>query len=133
MDNVNILVVEDQIIVSKDIQLRLQGMGYSVVGSAVSGEEAIQRSHEARPDLVLMDVILKGHVDGIQAAQTIQEQLGIPVIYLTAHSDDSTLDRAKLTEPGGYILKPFEDRALRAAIKLALFRHQGRRGSPARQ
>lgn len=119
-----ILVVEDQIIVAKDIQNRLKGMGYVVAGSAVSGEEAIRKAEDVRPDLVLMDVILNGEMDGIDAAQTVRSRLGIPVIFLTAHADDATLERAKVTEANGYLLKPIEDRALCAAIELALYRHR---------
>jgi CheY-like chemotaxis protein len=130
MAKASILVVEDQLIVSKDIQTRLKGMGYDVAGAVSFGEEAISKAAETRPDLVLMDIILKGTIDGIQAAQTIHDQLDIPLIYLTAHSDDATLERAKVTEPRGYILKPFEDRALRAAIELALYQRRIKNRAP---
>ncbi|MBI3608267.1 MAG: response regulator [Nitrospirae bacterium] len=130
MAKASILVVEDQLIVSKDIQTRLKGMGYDVAGAVSSGEEAISKTAETRPDLVLMDIILKGAIDGIQAAQAIRDRLDIPIIYLTAHSDDTTLERANLTEPRGYVLKPFEDRALRATIELALYQHRIRNRPP---
>src|SRR5262249_20152275 len=85
-----------------------------------SGEDAVAKATEKHPDVVLMDIALKGEMDGVQAADYIQRNLGIPVIYLTAHSDVRTMVRAKLTEPCGYILKPFEDRELRSAIEIGL-------------
>ncbi|MBN1889726.1 MAG: PAS domain S-box protein [Thermoflexales bacterium] len=123
MSDVRILVVEDERIVAKDIQLRLHELGYRVAGVVASGEQAIQQAAELRPDLVLMDILLKGELDGIQAAEQIQARFGIPVMYLTSHSDEATLQRAKLTSPLGYILKPFESRELHTAIEIALYRH----------
>src|SRR5882724_5460547 len=105
MPKIRILVVEDETIVSLDIQRRLKTLGYEVVGAAVSGEDAIQKAATHRPDLVLMDIMLDGEMDGIAAAEQIRGRLHIPVIYLTAYADTYTLQRAKVTEPFGYILK----------------------------
>jgi diguanylate cyclase (GGDEF)-like protein/PAS domain S-box-containing protein len=124
MDKIRILVVEDERIVSLDIQRRLKNLGYEIVGAAVSGEEAIQKASVHHPDLVLMDIILEGKLDGIAAAETIRRRLAIPVIYLTAHADTYTLERAKITEPFGYILKPFEERELHGHIEIALYKHR---------
>ncbi len=119
-----ILVVEDETIVSMEIQDRLKEMNYLVCGAASSGEEAIRKSAESEPDLVLMDIMLKGKMDGIEAADVVIKEHGIPVIFLTAHSDEATLQRAKLTAPFGYLLKPFNDRALHTTIEMALYRHE---------
>ena len=119
-----ILIVEDENIVAKDIQNTLKSLGYLVAGVAASGEEAIQKTGETRPDLVLMDIMLRGYQDGVEAAQTILAQHNIPVIYLTAYTDDKTLQRAKITEPYGYILKPFEERELHIAIEMAIHKHR---------
>jgi PAS domain S-box-containing protein len=119
-----LLIVEDEGIVAKDLQQKLQTWGYHVVGIASSGEEALHGAEELRPDLILMDVRLRGHVDGIQAARTIGSQLGIPVIYLTAFSDDETLQRATDSEPFGYVTKPVRDVDLRNAIVVALYKHR---------
>src|SRR5687768_14700973 len=121
---VGMLVVEDERIVSMDLQRRLKTMGYDVVGAAVSGEEAIEKAESLRPDMVLMDIMLDGQLDGIQAAEIIRERFHIPVIYLTAYADTSTLERAKVTEPFGYILKPFEERELHGHIEIALYKHR---------
>ena len=121
---VGILVVEDERIVSMDLQRRLKTMGYDVVGAAVSGEEAIEKAEALLPDMVLMDIMLDGQLDGIQAAEIIHERFHIPVIYLTAYADTSTLERAKVTEPFGYILKPFEERELHGHIEIALYKHR---------
>jgi len=124
MDKVRILVVENERIVSMDMQRRLKNLSYDVVGAAVSGEEAIQKAEMYRPDLVLMDIMLDGKLDGIQAAEVIRGRLNIPVIYVTAYGDGPTLERAKITEPFGYILKPFEERELHGHIEIALYKHR---------
>jgi PAS domain S-box-containing protein/diguanylate cyclase (GGDEF)-like protein len=116
------LVVEDERIVSMDLQGRLRAMGYEVVGTAVSGEEAIDKAESLRPDMILMDIMLDGKLDGIQAADIIRSRYNIPIIYLTAYADSATLDRAKITEPFGYILKPFEERELHGHIEIALYK-----------
>jgi PAS domain S-box-containing protein/putative nucleotidyltransferase with HDIG domain len=120
---VKVLVVEDESIVSKDIQESLKGLGYTVCGTASAGEEAIKKAESLQPDLVLMDIVLKGDIDGVEAAETIRSRFHIPVIYLTAYSDEHTLNRAKVTEPSGYILKPFDERELHTTIEVALYRH----------
>ena len=107
----NIQVVEDEAIVSKDIQQSLKKLGYNVVGSAATGEKAIEIARELKPDLVLMDIMLKGEMSGIDAADIIKEELNIPIIFLTAYADENTLAKAKVTEPFGYIIKPFKEMA----------------------
>jgi len=119
-----ILVVEDEGIVALAIQKKLISLGYEVPAIATSGQQAILRAAETQPHLVLMDIILTGDMDGVEAAAQIRSALDIPVIYLTANSDDNTLQRAKHTQPLGYLLKPFEDRELYAVIEMALSRHQ---------
>jgi len=128
MANANVLVVEDENIVARDILAMLKGLGYGVAAVAASGEEAIEKATSRQPDVVLMDIVLKGRIDGVQAAQHIRDHLHIPVIYLTAYADEDTLQRAKVTEPFGYILKPFEERELHIAIELALYRHKMENG-----
>ncbi|HML26239.1 response regulator [Methanomethylovorans sp.] len=124
MTNAKILVVEDENIVALEIKKRLQKLGYIVPGVASTGEDAISKAEGILPDLVLMDIMLKGEIDGINAAGEIRKRFNIPVIYLTAYSDGDTIERAKLTEPYGYILKPFEEDDLRTTIEIALYRHQ---------
>ncbi len=124
MANVKILVVEDESIVAMDIKHRAEGLGYTVTGITPSGEGAIEKASETLPDLVLMDIVLKGDMDGVEAAQKIRDTLDIPVVYLTAYSDEKTLKRAKVTEPFGYIIKPFEDRELHSAVEVALYKHK---------
>jgi len=119
-----ILVVEDENIVAKDIQNTLKSLGYVVTGIVATGEDAIQKAGETRPDLVLMDIMLKGYQDGVEAAQHILARYNIPVIYLTAFTDEKTLQRAKITEPYGYILKPFEERELHIAVEMAMHKHR---------
>ncbi len=118
-----ILIVEDERVVARSLQHTLRNLGYDVSGVVSSGENAIRRSEETAPDLVLMDIVLKGNLDGIETAKQIYSRFNIPVVYLTAHADESTLQRAKITEPFGYIIKPFEIRALRSAIEIALYKH----------
>jgi diguanylate cyclase (GGDEF)-like protein/PAS domain S-box-containing protein len=120
----NILVVEDESIVALDIKQRLEVMGYKVVAIVNSGEQAIQKSERLNPDLVLMDVKLKGKMDGIEAAAIIRANLHLPIIFLTAFADESSLHRASVTESFGYILKPFEERELSINIEMALYKHK---------
>lgn len=119
-----ILIVEDEAIVALHEEENLKNMGYMVAGKASSGEEAIRKVEETKPDLVLMDIVLKGEMDGIEAAGQIHARFNIPVIYVTAYGDEKTLQRAKLTEPFGYILKPFKERDLHVAIGIALYKHE---------
>jgi PAS domain S-box-containing protein len=124
MPAAHILVVEDEAIVAMDISARLRGLGYEVMGPASTGEEALALAARSRPDLVLMDIMLRGGMDGVEAARRIRELTGAPVVYLTAYADDSTLRRAKVAEPLGYLLKPFEERELRTTIEMALYKHR---------
>jgi len=119
-----ILVVEDESIVARDIQFQLLELGYEVAGHAARGDEAIELAGAIRPDLVLMDIQLAGEMDGIAAARVMRNQFGLPVVFLTAFAADDTLDRAKLSEPYGYILKPFSERELRTVLTMALYKHQ---------
>lgn len=118
-----IVVVEDENVVAMDLVSSLERLHYRVAGVASSGEEAVALAERSRPGLVLMDIHLRGALDGIQAGQQIHERLAIPVVYLTAYSDQATLDRARVTHPFGYVLKPFEERELEVAIQMAVFRH----------
>ena len=122
-----VFVVEDEMIISRDIQRTLLTLGYEVAGHAVSGISAIEKTRESRPDLVLMDIHLKGEMDGIETAAIIARELSIPVVYLTAFADVETVERAKETMPFGYLLKPFEERELRTAIEIALYKHRAER------
>ena len=124
MAGARILVVEDEGITAKDIESRLTRLGYEVPAIAQTGEEAIEKAEQVRPDLVLMDIQLKGTMDGVQAARQLAERFGLPVTYLTAFADDATLARAQDTAPYGYIVKPFGERELHAAIQMALTRHR---------
>jgi DNA-binding LytR/AlgR family response regulator len=124
MSNINVLVVEDESIVSKDIQHSLKKLGYTVVGAASTGEKAIELALSERPDIVLMDIMLKGDMNGIEAASLIREQIAIPVIFLTAYADESTLSKAKISEPYGYILKPFKEIDLQTSIEMAIYKHK---------
>jgi two-component system, cell cycle sensor histidine kinase and response regulator CckA len=119
-----LLVVEDESIVAMDIEERLVAMGYEIAGRATTAEQALAVAGDQRPDLVLMDIRLQGSMDGISAAQEIRGKLHLPVIFLTAYSEDDTLERAKVAEPYGYLLKPMEDRELKSVVEIALHKHQ---------
>jgi DNA-binding LytR/AlgR family response regulator len=123
MPKINVLVVEDESIVSKDIQHSLKKLGYSVVGAASTGEKAIELATSTLPDIILMDIMLKGEMNGIEAADQIRKSCSIPVIFLTAYADESTLSKAKITEPYGYILKPFKEIDLHTTIEMAIYKH----------
>ena len=124
MTQATILVVEDEGIVAQEIKSRLEKAGYAVCAVAHDGETAVVRAGNLKPDLVLMDIRLKGAMDGIEAAGIIGERFGIPVVYLTAYTDPATLERAKVQEPFGYVVKPFETRSLMVSIEIALHRHR---------
>lgn len=124
MSNATILVVEDENIVAKDIQISLRKLGYAVPAIATSGRSAIEKAAEFSPDLVLMDIHLKGDMDGVEAGKELHARFNVPVIYLTAYSDENTLERAKLTEAVGYLLKPFKARELHTMIQMALSKHR---------
>jgi len=119
-----ILVVEDEMIIASDIQSSLERIGYAVSAVVSSGKAALREAEECRPDLVLMDIVLKGKMSGIDAAEQIHSRLDIPVVYLTSYADEKTLERAKRSDPYGYLLKPFEDRELRSTIKMAMHKHE---------
>lgn len=119
-----ILVVEDEYVIARDIELSLGRMGYRISGLAASGEEALRQISETQPDLVLMDIVLKGGVDGVEAGARIREQWDIPIVYLTAYGDRAFLERALGTGPQGYLLKPFAEASLYAALKTAFHRHR---------
>ena len=119
-----ILIVDDESNTSILVQNMLEELGYNVAGPVSSGKEAIQKALQTQPDLVLMDIILDDEMDGVEAARQIYESLDIPVVYLTGHADDRLLQRAKLTEPYGYIIKPFDEKDLRTNIEIALYRHK---------
>src|SRR6476646_859162 len=123
-DAQRILVVEDQRLIAADIENTLKKLGYIVVGNVSSGEDAISKSDQLRPELVLMDVRLRGEMDGIQAAEIIRDRFNMPVVYLTAYADEETILRAKKTTPYGYLVKPFNERELRATIEIAFYTHQ---------
>jgi len=122
MSDAKILVVEDEAITGMDIRKSLIEMGYSVGDVATTGELAVRKAGELHPDLVLMDIMLAGKMTGIEAAEIIRRVFHIPVVYLTAYSDDSFLARAKITEPYGYILKPFRELELKTTIEMALYK-----------
>ncbi|MEW6233805.1 MAG: response regulator [Candidatus Omnitrophota bacterium] len=122
MTKANLLVVEDEFIIAQNLRNQLTDLGYSVLDVVSSGERAIQLLEERRPDLVLMDIVLSGSLDGVEAANRIRSQFGIPVIYITAFADKELFERAKITEPYGYLLKPFEERELQANIEMAIYK-----------
>jgi PAS domain S-box-containing protein len=124
MTKPRILIIEDEILIARELEARLEGLGDAVVGIVLSGREAVQAASELRPDVVLMDVVLKGTLDGIGAADEIRTRFDIPIVYVTAYADESTLRRAKVTAPYGYILKPFSESEVHAAIEMALYKHQ---------
>lgn len=124
MSDTKILIVEDEGIIAEDLKNRLRKLGYVVPAVASSGEEAVQKAAETRPDLVLMDIRLKGEMTGVEAAGRIRDRFDIPVIYLTAYADENTLHQAKITEPFGYVLKPFDERELHIAIEMARYKHR---------
>jgi diguanylate cyclase (GGDEF)-like protein/PAS domain S-box-containing protein len=124
MTNVRVLIVEDESIVALDIKMRLTNMGFTVVGHASTSEEALRLASQTRPDLIMMDIKIKGPVDGIATAEKIRSEQDVPIIFLTAFADEPTLQRAKVTGPSGYILKPFEERELAITIEMALYKHQ---------
>jgi PAS domain S-box-containing protein len=122
MQPASIFVVEDEAIVANDLKETLKSLGYGVAGSAKTGETALEKIQETKPDLVLMDIHISGTMDGIDTAAKVHSLLNIPVVFLTAHADDQVLERAKRTEPYGYIIKPFDERGLQSTIEMALYK-----------
>lgn len=117
-----ILIVEDEAIVALDLQCRLESLNYDVIGLASSGEQAVKMATNRMPDLVLMDIKLQGNMNGVEAAEKLRGDRPIPVIFLTATAEEEVLHRAKLVEPLGYLLKPYQERDLRVAIEVALYK-----------
>jgi two-component system, response regulator PdtaR len=124
MSSTSVLVVEDELIEAEDIRETLENKGYSVTGVARSGEEALEILCKNHPDLVLMDIHLAGTLDGIDTAERIRTLYAIPVIFLTSYADEVTLGRAKIAEPYGYVLKPFDERELHTAIEMGVYKHR---------
>jgi two-component system, cell cycle sensor histidine kinase and response regulator CckA len=124
MTRPQIMVVEDESIVAEDMKAMLEGFGYTVAAVAFSGEDAVRKAVDTHPDLVLMDIVLKGQMSGVEAVERIRSRCNVPVVYVTAYADEKTVRRAKVTEPFGYILKPFDARELQTAIEIALYKHQ---------
>jgi PAS domain S-box-containing protein len=116
-----ILVVEDERLVALALEQCLKAIGHEVVALATTSQEAVRKAVELEPDLVLMDIRLKGEVDGIEAAVRIHDSFGTPIVYLTAYSDDNTLERARAAQPYGYVLKPFEEKSLKSSVAMALY------------
>lgn len=123
MAGTNVLVVEDEKIVAKDIQFSLKKLGYTVVGTADTGEMAVELALEMKPDLILMDIMLKGEMNGIDAANEIRKHMDVPVVYLTANTDGGTIQKAKESEPHGYIIKPFKEVDIHTTIEMAIYKH----------
>lgn len=125
MANTNVFIVEDENIVAKDIEQSLKKLGYNVVGIASSGEKVKELLEKGvQPDIFLMDIMIKGNMNGIEVAEFVKENYQLPVIFLTAYADENTLSKAKITEPYGYILKPFKEIDLHTTIEMALYKHQ---------
>lgn len=124
MSKERILIVEDEMIIARDTQGKAEALGYEVADIAISGNEALEMAEKYRPDLILMDIIIKGKMDGIDTAAEIKKKLDIPIVFLTAHSDDNTIERAKLADSYGYIIKPIQGREFQIAIENALYKHQ---------
>ncbi len=122
--SMKVMIVEDEAIVALDIRNRLMNMGYTITSVHSTGESAVKAALKDQPDLVLMDIMLDGPMDGIETAGAIRKEQLVPIIYLTAYADDTTLQRAKLTGPFGYIIKPFEDRELAINIEMAMYKHR---------
>jgi two-component system, response regulator PdtaR len=118
------MIVEDESVVALGLQKMLTKMGYHVIGISYTGEEALEKAGSLRPDLILMAVMLPGEMDGIKVAEVVKSKLNIPVIFLTAYSEDKIIQRAKKAEPYGFILKPFQDREIKAAIEVALYKKE---------
>ncbi len=124
MSKTRILIVEDESIIALDLKTRLERMGYVVTAIASKGEDAFSIASEDKPDIVLMDIKLAGKIDGIQTADRMREFFSLPIIYLSAFSDDATLERAKISQPFGYIVKPVTDQDLRSSIEISLHNHK---------
>ncbi len=133
MKKTQILIVEDEGLIAKDLQAMLKRLGYDVPVTVGTGELAIQTAAQNQPDLILMDIQLRGNMDGVEAAETIQANQKIPIVFLTANSDEPTFQRAKITDPFGFLIKPFEERGLHAGIEMALYKHQSEKRTHERE
>jgi CheY-like chemotaxis protein len=127
MLNLKILIVEDEIIVAEDLKQLLENLGYNIVGIAAKGKDALKITGETNPDLILMDIMLKGELDGIDTAQTIRNVYNIPFIYLTGSTDNTIRERAETTKPIGYITKPFDDTGIQNSIEIAFTNKKNKR------
>jgi len=127
MTKAKILIVEDEGLIAMDMKKGLENVGYYVSAIVPSGKEAVEKAREIQPDLVLMDIKLSGDMDGIKAADIIRVSCDIPIIFLTAFLDEALLRRAKITEPYGYVLKPFDVRELHVTIEMALYKYKAER------
>ncbi len=123
MSGERILVVEDESIMAMLIKRKLENWGYNIVGLVDTGEDAVNKANETKPDLILMDIVIKGSIDGIETAKQIRKSLDIPIIYLTAYSNDEVLKRARETEPYGYLIKPFREGEVNVNIEMAVYKH----------
>ncbi len=123
-NKIKILIAEDEFIIAMDIKKILEKLGYEVTSYVSKGVDVISKADIEKPDLILMDIMLSGSISGIEAAEIIKSRLNIPIVYLTALTDEETLQKAKVTEPGAYLLKPFDERALHSAIEIALYKSQ---------
>jgi len=121
MNKAKIMIVEDEVIVGKELKVSVEAMGYTVNAVVKTGEDAVEKAVQDRPNLILMDIQLKGQLDGIKAAKIIRSSVDIPVVFLTAHADKEKIRRAKLTMPFGYIIKPFHEKDLKITIEMALY------------
>lgn len=122
MNKIKVLIVEDDVITAVHIQTQLKLLGYDVPAIIASGKEAIAMANKLRPDIILMDTVLKGEMDGIEAAKSIYVMYHIPIVFLTAFSDPDTIDRVKTSLPYGYITKPYDRNGLRLSLELALYK-----------
>ena len=119
-----IFIIEDDAIEAMDIKINLESMGYEVLGMAGSGEEALQKLSQSKPDIVLIDIVIKGAMNGVEVAHKIKNEFDLPFIYLTSHSEETTMEKAKITEPFGYVIKPFDITELKYTIEIALYKHK---------
>ncbi|MDD1666322.1 MAG: response regulator [Methanomicrobiales archaeon] len=117
-----VLVVDDEAIITMQLEERLTALGYEVAGMAASGEDSIEKARRLKPDIILMDIVMPGKMNGIEAAKQIYEELGIPVVFVTSYADDAIIEKAKTARPYGYIVKPFNELEIKAAIEVGLFR-----------
>ena len=125
-----VLVVDDEAIITMQLEEKISSMGHKVVGMASSGEDAIAKARVVKPDIVLMDIVMPGKINGIAAAKVIHKELGIPVIFITSYADDKIIEEVKQVNPYGYIVKPFNELELKAAVQLALYRKKSEEGEP---